>query len=270
VHRETLRGFRAAPTTTAVESAVRARYHKCDVATLLVIKTGTSLPTLVERRKDYDTWITTGTGMAAADVRVVSVYKDEPLPDARSVQGVVVSGSSAMVTDREGWSERTAEWLREAVQCEVPVLGICYGHQLLAHALGGEVEYNPQGRNIGTIEVELNADAKNDRLFGVFARGSLCVSVSHRQCVTKLPPGATLLARSTRDPHQAFRYGSCAWGVQFHPEFDAGITRVYIETRRADLVKEGFDVEALLNETVESVDGTIVLRRFAEVVRRRL
>jgi GMP synthase (glutamine-hydrolysing) len=180
-----------------------------------------------------------------------------------------VSGSSAMVTDRAGWSERTAVWLREAVEREVPTLGICYGHQLLAYALGGEVDYNPRGRNIGTIDVELRSDARDDRLFSVFP-GSLCVSVSHRQCVVKLPPGSTWLAETTLDQHHAFRVGSCAWGVQFHPEFDAGITRGYIEARRADLQEEGLDVDALIGQTLESADGTILLRRFADVVRRRI
>jgi GMP synthase (glutamine-hydrolysing) len=255
--------------TDRVESDVGARYDKPVVSTLLVIKTGAALPVLVERRKDFDTWITTGAGLVAADVRVVSVFQDEPLPDVRNVQGVVVSGSSAMVTDRAGWSERTAVWLREAVEREVPTLGICYGHQLLAYALGGEVDYNPRGRNIGTIDVELRSDARDDRLFSVFP-GSMSVAVSHRQCVMKLPPGSTWLAETTRDPHHAFRVGSCAWGVQFHPEFDAGITRGYIEARRADLVEEGLDVDALIGQTLESADGTILLRRFADVVRKRI
>jgi GMP synthase (glutamine-hydrolysing) len=223
---------------------------------------------LVERRKDFDTWITTGTGVPAADVQVVSVYQDEPLPDVQTVSGVVVSGSPAMVTDRAPWSERTAAWLRDAVRREVPTLGICYGHQLLAHALGGEVGYNPRGRNIGNVDVQLQRDARSDRLFGVFNR-PLQVAVSHRQCVLQLPPGATLLAATTLDPHHAFRAGTCAWGVQFHPEFDAGITRGYIEAKRAELAAEGHDVSALLESTLESADGTILLRRFADVVRRR-
>lgn len=239
------------------------------VTTLLVIKTGAALPVLVERRKDFDTWIASGSGLGAADVRVVSVFQDEPLPDVHGVQGVVVSGSAAMVTDRAPWSERTAAWLREAVRLEVPTLGICYGHQLLAHALGGEVGYNPRGRNIGTIDVELRGDARADRLFGVFA-GSVHVAVSHLQCVMKLPPGSTWLASSTLDPHHAFRFGSCAWGVQFHPEFDAGITRGYIEAKRSVLAEEGVDVDAILDGTLESADGTILLRRFADVVRRRI
>ena len=239
------------------------------MATLLVIKTGTSLPSLVSRRRDYETWITTGSGFAASDVEVVSVYQDEPLPDVHGVQGVVVSGSSAMVTDRADWSERTAAWLREAVRQEVPTLGICYGHQLLAHAMGGEVQDNPRGRGMGTIDVELREPARTDRLFGIFEQ-TLHVPVSHRQCVTKLPPGATWLAQTPNDPHHAFRIGNNAWGVQFHPEFDAAIARAYIEARREVLVREGADVEALLDSAIDSADGTILLRRFAEIVRRRV
>ena len=60
-----------------------------------------------------------------------------------------------MVSEREPWSERAAEWLREVAQRGIPLLGICYGHQLLAHALGGRVGANPQGREIGTVEVGL-------------------------------------------------------------------------------------------------------------------
>jgi GMP synthase (glutamine-hydrolysing) len=239
-----------------------------------VIKTGAALPAIRARRKDYDTWIATGLGIAvpgsAVNLQVVSVFQDEALPDVHAVRGVVVSGSSAMVTDRAPWSEQTASWLREAVRLEVPTLGICYGHQLLAHALGGEVDYNPRGRNIGMIDVELRGDAENDALFGAFP-SSISVAVSHRQCVMKLPPGSTWLAQSTIDPHQAFRVGSCAWGVQFHPEFDGWITRGYIEEKRAELVSEGIDVDAILETAIlESLDGTILLRRFADVVRQRL
>ena len=244
-------------------------YQNERVATLLVIKAGAAPPTLVSRRKDFETWITTGTGLSAQDVQVVSVYQDEPLPDVHGVRGVVVSGSAAMVTDRAAWSERTAAWLREAVRLEIPTLGICYGHQLLAHAFGGEVDYNPRGRNIGTIDVTLRSDARGDRLFGIFGQ-PLHVPVSHRQCVIKLPPGAAWLAEAALDPHHAFRIGSCAWGVQFHPEFDAAITRGYIEAKRDDLMREGADVEAMLDRAIDSADGTILLRRFADVVRRRV
>jgi GMP synthase (glutamine-hydrolysing) len=238
---------------------------------LLVIKAGAAVPEVVARRRDFEVWIATGAGLRQDDMSVVEVFRDEPLPDpasvAASVRGVVVTGSPAMVTDKLPWSERTAQWLREYVLLGKPVLGICYGHQLLAHAFGGEVNDNPAGRQIGTIDVTLNAAAKSDALFGRFAE-VLHVPVSHVQSVIRLPEGAQLLGASERDPHHVFRYGSCAWGVQFHPEFDAGIVRGYIDARRDQLRAEGLDAASLAENATDTADGTFVLRRFAELAKK--
>jgi GMP synthase (glutamine-hydrolysing) len=187
------------------------------------------------------------------------------LPDPTSVAGIVVTGSSAMVTDREPWSERTAEWLATAVRLEAPVLGICYGHQLLAHALGGTVEDNPRGRQIGTIDVTLVPEAGEDPLFSGF-ESVLHVPVSHRQVVTRLPAGARRLASTPHDPNHAFSFGPRAWGVQFHPEFDAEIVRGYIDARREALRAEKLDADALLAAATDSDHGTLLLRRFASLL----
>lgn len=238
------------------------------MAALLVIKTGAAPPALVSRRKDFETWICTGLGIHVGDTQLVNVYLDEALPPARDVAGAVITGSSSMVTDRAPWSERTAEWLREAVRVELPILGICFGHQLLAHALGGVVDYNPLGRHIGTVDVALREEARGDALFGAFSE-TMHLPVSHRQSVVQLPEGAVLLASAALDPNHAFRVGPCAWGVQFHPEFDANIVRGYIEARRDEMQREQLDPDALWNDAIDSADGTILLRRFADVTRKR-
>jgi GMP synthase (glutamine-hydrolysing) len=172
-----------------------------------------------------------------------------------------------MVTDREPWSETTAAWIARAVELGKPVLGICYGHQLMAHALGGEVRYNPRGREIGTTDVKLNSAAQSDPLFGRFAE-ILHLPVCHLQAVVRLPARATVLGSTLLDPHQVVRFGPLAWGVQFHPEFDANIVRAYIDARRDDMVREGMDPEALWHSATDTADGTFVLRRFAEIVRK--
>jgi GMP synthase (glutamine-hydrolysing) len=200
-------------------------------------------------------------------VQVVRVFRGESLPEPETVPGVIITGSSAMVTDRELWSENTARWLARAVALDKPVLGICYGHQLLAHALGGEVRHNPRGREIGTVDVKLNSNAKADPLFGRFSE-LLHLPVSHLQSVVRLPPRASVLATTALDPHQVIRYGALAWGVQFHPEFDANIVRAYIDAARDDMAREGLDHEAIWHSATDTADGTFVLRRFAEIVRK--
>jgi GMP synthase (glutamine-hydrolysing) len=147
-------------------------------------------------------------------------------------------------------------------------LGICYGHQLLAAAMGGRVKDNPNGRQFGTVEVSLRTAAEADPLFAGLA--SPCrLHVTHTQSVVSLPPRARRLASSARDPHLAFAVGECAWGVQFHPEYDRQIVCHYIEAHRHVLAAQGDDPDRLIAECADTPDGAAVLRRFAQIVRER-
>jgi GMP synthase (glutamine-hydrolysing) len=235
------------------------------VRRVLVIKTGTTLPELRPRRGDYEDWIVERLGLPWERIELVVVYEGEALPDPHELAGVVMTGSSALVSAREPWSERAAAWLREAVATGTPLLGICYGHQLLAHALGGRVGRNPRGREIGTVALELHAAAREDPLLGGLP-AQLKVQATHVESVLELPPGARLLASSATDPHQAFACGERAWGVQFHPEFDAEVVRTYLEVRREEIRGEGIDPESLERAVEESPHGTRLLRRFAELL----
>jgi len=231
---------------------------------LVIVKTGSTIPAVAQRRGDFEHWITAGMDIASSRIRVVDVAHGQSLPKVTAVGGAVITGSSAMVTDREPWSVRTAAWLAHAVAAEVPVLGICYGHQLLADALGGTVARNPRGREIGTVEVALTTAAREDALLGEFP-GRLWVQTSHLESVAELPPTALHLASSRLDPNHAFRIGPSAWGIQFHPEFDADIMRGYLDARREEVLAEGLDADALERDVEEGTDGVAVLRRFAEI-----
>jgi GMP synthase (glutamine-hydrolysing) len=232
---------------------------------LLIIKTGATLTSLSGERGDFEDWIRAGMGLDRDRMTVIAVFEGEALPDPRRFSGVVVTGSSAMVSHREAWSESTAEWLRDAVQCATPVLGICYGHQLLAHALGGRVGPNPHGRQIGTVRVQLAEKAEEDALLAGFG-GSLLAHTTHAEAVLELPDEANRLGSSRGDPNTAFSFGTAAWGLQFHPEFDAHVMRRYIEERRNLLSAENINADDQLAAVKECPDGAAVLRRFRKLL----
>jgi GMP synthase (glutamine-hydrolysing) len=200
----------------------------------------------------------------AAQLEVVRVDAGAPLPPHAAIAGAVISGSGAMVTERADWSERTAAWIRTAVELQTPMYGVCYGHQLMAHALGGSVGWLAGGREIGTQIVAHDAAAKLDGLAPLPA--AFPAQTTHRQSVLRPPAGAEVLASSQRDPHQLLRYGPRMLSSQFHPEFTADVMRAYIAARASALRDEGLDPVALEQgvQTTEAARG--LLERFAHAV----
>ncbi|MFC1476730.1 glutamine amidotransferase [Fibrobacterota bacterium] len=232
---------------------------------ILLVKVGTTLPSLVSKKGDFEDWILSGMGIGRDSAVIVDVCNGLPLPDYKTISGVVIQGSHVMVTEHHNWSERTAEWLRGAVQRSIPVLGICYGHQLLAYALGGEVGDNPKGREYGTVEIHLSEEGRKNTLFNGF-RTPFSAQVSHDQSVLKLPNGAKKLAWSEGDENQAFVFNDTVWGVQFHPEFDKEIVMAYINYKREALLNEGKYPDELISQCKDTSSGKLILSRFAELV----
>jgi len=234
---------------------------------VLILKTGTTYPEIRAQFGDFDDWFVRGLS-DQLDLTVVDVTRQPPPGQPKDWDGIVITGSPAMVSDRPEWSETTAAWTRQAVDAHVPVLGVCYGHQLLAHALGGKVGFHPDGRDTGTKQVTLLETAQSDPLF-MHLPAQFPAQLTHKQSVLELPPGAVLLANSSFEPHQAFRVGGNAWGVQFHPEFTDQIMRAYLEVQTPDLNKEGLDATRLLAEVTPAPAASRVLTRFSELVTDR-
>lgn len=232
---------------------------------LFIIKAGDTFGDIIPDHGDFEDQIAAGLGLPAQAMAVVNAEQEEALPEPDRMRGAVISGAHSMVTQDRPWSLALEAWTRKAILAGVPVLGICYGHQIMARAMGGAVDFHPRGTEIGTREVRCHGAARRDDLF---SRTPSCflVHVYHSQSVIRLPEGAVCLAGNDFDPHQAFRVGDRAWGVQFHPEACADITRGYIRNLAGPLTDEGQDIESLYATLKETPHAAALLKRFGSMV----
>ena len=231
---------------------------------VLIIQTGRAPDPIRGRHGDFPHWFRISTRMASHQLKTVNVSAGDSLPAPGDVAGAIITGSAAMVTERAEWSERTAGWIRHAMEMEVPLFGVCYGHQLMAHALGGRVDYLPGGREIGTQPIELLHEARRDALTSSLP-ASFRAHTTHEQSVIEPPKSATVLARSERDPHQLLRYGPKAVSTQFHPEFNAEVMRDYVKRKHADIRREGADPRGIYRAVAATPMARGLLRHFSRI-----
>ena len=227
----------------------------------LIIKTGSTFEDITRTKGDFEDWTAATMELAPDQWRSVNVQQGETLPDSADCIGCVITGSHDMITEGTDWMLATTQWVGEAVKAGLPTLGICFGHQLMADALGGKAAYHPDGLEIGTVDITLTDAASEDPLFAQLPT-IFPAHVTHSQTALELPPDAVLLAASDHDEHQAFRFGKHAWGLQFHPEFDAEATRFYIDCLRKVIVKQGKDGDAIFAGVEETPVSAGVLRGF--------
>ena len=232
---------------------------------ICIIKTGSTFSETRQRYKDFEEWIADKLEPARSEVFTVDLQAGEALPHLEVCDGVIVTGSHSMVTDEEAWSRRTAQWLSDAVKKEIPLLAICYGHQLLAKALGGVSGYHPKGIEIGTVEIDVTDDAGDDPLFGDLPKRFKAHTI-HSQTVLSLPADAVRLAFNAHDENHAFRIGKKAWGVQFHPEFNKAVMKAYIEEVSNSEISVKKRKAALLEASEETPQATALLKRFEKIV----
>jgi GMP synthase-like glutamine amidotransferase len=193
-------------------------------------------------------WLADG-GLA---LEVLRAHQGDALPDdLDGYAAVVVLGgeqdafAAADGTPGAPWFPALERLLRKAVRHRVPTLAICLGAQLLATATAGAVERSAAGPEIGPRLVARRDKAVDDVLFAdvPFAPDVL---QWHRDEITRLPPNAVLLAASTHYPHQAFRLGSAAWGLQFHIECDTDMFAGWASDGADTLADLGVDPERLI------------------------
>ena len=181
-----------------------------------------------------------------------------PRPSQRnwSYDGVVLSGSQTSVYEDRDWIHDLTSWVRDLHRADVPVLGICWGHQFLAQSLGGRV-VDMGEHELGYRTVERRGE---DPLF-TDVPSSFTAFQTHSDRVAELPPGAVELARNGFGV-QAFRHGA-RYGVQFHPEYDRETAEWVIGNKDLSDDRRAAVLGTITDETVASArDATRVFDNF--------
>jgi len=239
---------------------------------IAIIQTGQPVKAALEKYGNFDAWFIKAMNIDRNRTKTFHVYDKLTFPEIEDIAGLIITGSPAMLTQELDWSEKTIHWLKQFLDMKIPVLAVCYGHQQLAKLLGGTVDWNPNGRQMGQVNMRIKPEAQQDDLFSSIIDQSLQPQnktlkflATHQQAVIDLPDHITILGTTKLDPYHCFRYKNHIWGLQFHPEFTADISMDYIQARTADLVKEGLNPTQMIKGIENLENGKRLLQRFKDL-----
>jgi GMP synthase (glutamine-hydrolysing) len=201
-------------------------------------------------------WVGEWLSDAGAELDVRRPYSGDDLPETLTGHaGLVVLGGSMGANDDadHAWLGPAKALVRDAASAGVPTLGICLGHQLCAVALGGVVTRNPNGQQIGVLDVGWTEEAPSDPLVGPVAGPARAVQWNN-DLVVEPPAGTVVLARTPKGEIQSARFADTVWGVQWHPEAGEEICRGWAEHDRDEAAERGVDLEEYVAHVAEASD----------------
>ncbi|MDC0933466.1 glutamine amidotransferase [Arcobacteraceae bacterium] len=233
---------------------------------IYILKTGKTFSTTKSKMGDFDDWVINYLEKSNQTIKVIDVLNNKKLPILKSAAGFIITGSHSMVSEELSWSVTLEKYIKKINSKNVPLLGICYGHQLISKALGGESGYNKKGKEIGTVKIIKSKSANDDLLLKGFPKQFYAFE-THYQSVLKLPRKSVILFSNDKDQHQSVRFSSSTWGVQFHPEFDKKVMEEYILNQDADLKKLGFNIENLITNMKRCDKSHKILTNFMRIVK---
>jgi GMP synthase-like glutamine amidotransferase len=227
-----------------------------------IIETGLVSPKNRELHGSYPQMFEQMIGAADANVTfdTVSIPAGEPLPDVEGLEAVLITGSSAGVYDGFEWIAPLEEFVRMAHQSKVPMVGVCFGHQLIAQALGGTARKSEKGWGLGRHVYDVAVGN------GLIDGRHIALACSHQDQVITPPAGATTILSSDFTPHAGLLYaGGTTLSVQAHPEFSIGFALACCEMVRSKrLAPDGVvtSAQASLAEPLESARLSGAITRF--------
>jgi GMP synthase (glutamine-hydrolysing) len=230
---------------------------------------------LVIQHEDDDPIHLMGEWMGEVDLTVCRPYAGDAVPQSvEGFDGLVVMGGAMGAHDDEKapWLPAVRGLIRDAAGARRPTLGICLGHQLCAVALGGEIGVNPNGRQLGLLDVGFTAEAVDDELMGAVVGPGRAMHWND-DVVVDLPAGAVQLATAGTGEVQAARHAPTVWGIQWHPEVDhelvarwaadGGLTPSEKEQLLDDLLRSRADLDGWWRPLAERYVEVVVAARSA-------
>lgn len=219
----------------------------------------TALPLLVVEHQTTcpPAWLGSWLVEAGCTLDVRRPYAGDVLPEALDGHsGLVVLGGSmdADADEAYPWLPQVRALIRLAAAHEVPVLGVCLGHQLAALALGGRVARNPRGQQIGVLSYGWTPEATADPLLADLTEARAAVQWNN-DIVVEEPPGTVVLARTPHGEIQAARFAPTVWGVQSHPEAGAAVVRPWAESDRLHAAEQGVDVDEKVRDVADAEES---------------
>lgn len=207
-------------------------------------------------------------GIEDLDFEVCAASDPDLCRKALTSDGVVLGGSEASAWEDTAFNDHLLDLIAICRHGEVPLLGICFGAQLLGRALGAQVGRNPEGMELGAPAIRLTAKGREHFLFRGVEGGCIWAVETHADAVLTLPPGCELLASTQHTPVQAFSYRGLLTGVQFHPEMDAGDLRaLWGAFEEKGILERVGECERRVLAACECERASVVLRNFVERAR---
>ncbi|MHA7899194.1 MAG: type 1 glutamine amidotransferase [Henriciella sp.] len=195
----------------------------------------------------------------------IELSEGAPLPDPARLDAILITGSPAGVYDDEPWMAPLMDFIRDSAAAKTPQIGICFGHQAIAHALGAEVTKSEKGWGIGrhTYDVVARPD-----WMGASPPTTFSLGVSHQDQVQTLPPGATLIGRNAFCEYAALAYPSeKAISFQGHPEYSPGFSCALYNVRRGTKLPHAM-VDAAEASFAGPVDNALIASWMAAFLAR--
>ena len=164
---------------------------------------------------------------ASIEFDIVSIVNGEPLPNPGTLPAILITGSPAGVYDELNWIAPLEDFVRAAYTARTPMVGVCFGHQLMAQALGGVVRKSDKGWGIGRHVYDIAPGS------GVMDGERIAIAASHQDQVVEPPAGARTILSSAFTTHAGLLYGNgSAFSVQPHPEFETAFAHLCCDIRK--------------------------------------